>query len=113
MGYDTEIVSGITSFCAVAARLNIGLVEKHEELHVIPASYQIEEALQLPGTKVLMKSGRQMPAVLEALASKGALGKSALVRNCGLPGEAVCPDLSKAVPGEDSMGYFATVIVKE
>ncbi len=28
MGYDTEIVSGITSFCAVSARFNQGLVEK-------------------------------------------------------------------------------------
>ena len=57
--YKAEIVSGITSFCAVAARLNMGLVEKAEPLHVIPASYQIEEALRLPGTKVLMKAGKQ------------------------------------------------------
>lgn len=56
MGYDTEIVSGITSFCAVSARFNQGLVEKAQQLHVIPASYQIEEALKLPGTKVLMKN---------------------------------------------------------
>ncbi len=48
MGYDTEIVSGITSFCAVSARFNQGLVEKAQQLHVIPASYQIEEALKLP-----------------------------------------------------------------
>ena len=46
MGYQAEIISGITSFCAVAARLNIGLVEKAQQLHVIPASYQIEEALK-------------------------------------------------------------------
>ena len=43
-GYETEIVCGITSFCAVSARLNTGLVEKAEPLHVIPASYQIEDA---------------------------------------------------------------------
>lgn len=36
-GYQAEIVSGITSFCAVAARLNRGLVEMAEPLHVIPA----------------------------------------------------------------------------
>lgn len=36
-GYEAEIVSGITSFCAVAARLNMGLVEMAEPLHVIPA----------------------------------------------------------------------------
>ena len=34
-GYEAEIVSGITSFCAVAARLNMGLVEMAEPLHVL------------------------------------------------------------------------------
>lgn len=48
-GYPVAIVSGITSFCAVAARMNMSLVERSEPLHVIPASYQIEEALKLPG----------------------------------------------------------------
>lgn len=62
-GYETEIVCGITSFCAVSARLNTGLVEKAEPLHVIPASYQIEDALKLPGTKVLMKAGKKMKDV--------------------------------------------------
>ena len=36
-GYEVEIVSGIPSFCAVAATLNMGLVEMAEPLHVIPA----------------------------------------------------------------------------
>ena len=66
-GYPVEIVNGIPSFCAVAARLNMGLVEKSEMLHIIPASYQIEEALKLPGTKVLMKAGKQMGHVKELL----------------------------------------------
>ena len=112
-GYETVMIPGVPSFCAVAARLGISLTEPDSPLHIAPGGAGLAETLDLRGTKVLMKSGRQMPAVLEALASKGVLGKSALVRNCGLPGEAVCPDLSKAVPGEDSMGYFATVLVKE
>ena len=45
-GYDARIVSGVTSFCAAAASLSEGLVENSEELHVIPASYQIEDALE-------------------------------------------------------------------
>ena len=112
-GYETAMVPGVPSFCAVAARLGISLTEMNTALHISPGGAALRDALDLPGTKVLMKSGRQMPAVLEALASRGALGNSMLVQNCGLPGEAVYPDLSKAVPGEDSMGYFATVIVKE
>ena len=35
-GYETAFVSGITSFCAAAARLNLPLVEWNEPLHVIP-----------------------------------------------------------------------------
>ena len=112
-GYETVMVPGVPSFCAVAARLGVSLTEMNTALHISPGGAALRDALDLPGTKVLMKSGRQMPAVLEALASRGALGNSMLVQNCGLPGEAVYPDLSKAVPGEDSMGYFATVIVKE
>ena len=40
-GFPVEIISGITSFCAAAARMNMGLVEKAEPLHVIPASYPV------------------------------------------------------------------------
>ena len=69
-GYEAEIVSGITSFCAVAARLNMGLVEMAEPLHVIPATYKAQEMdqiLELPGTKVLMKTGKKMQQVRESI----------------------------------------------
>lgn len=59
MGYQGEIFSGIPSFCAAAARLEISLVENRQELHVLPVSYGIEEKLKLPGTKVLMKTGKK------------------------------------------------------
>ena len=59
MGYQGEIFSGIPSFCAAAARLEISLVENRHELHVLPVSYGIEEKLKLPGTKVLMKTGKK------------------------------------------------------
>ena len=45
-------------------------MENSEELHVIPASYQIEDALELSGTKVLMKAGKKMPAVKQFLKEK-------------------------------------------
>ena len=61
---------------------------------------------------MLTKSGRQMPAVLDALKERNALGKSMLVQNCGLPEETVYADLSQSRP-EGRHGYFSTVIVKE
>ena len=44
-GYETEIIPGITSFCAAAARLNMALCERDEAMTVIPASYDIEKSL--------------------------------------------------------------------
>lgn len=107
-GYQAEIVSGITSFCAVAARLNTGLVEKAEELHVIPASYQIQEALDMPGTKVLMKAGRQMAKVKELLKERGF--EAMMVENCGMEHEKVYRSLDE-IP--DDAGYYSLIIVKE
>ena len=108
--YETELIPGVPSFCAAAARLGISLTERDTPLHILPAgSVSLEEALELPGTKVLMKAGRKLPEVISALEQRGFLEKASLVENCGLPGERVCTDLSQ---GSD-FGYFTTVIVKE
>lgn len=74
-----------------------------------------DEVLDAPGTKVLMKTGRQLPALLDTLDAHGALSRSALVCSCGLPDETIFPDLSTARPPQDGSkaGYFATVLVKE
>ena len=108
MGFEAEIVSGITSFCAVAARLNIGLVEKAEPLHVIPASYQIEEALKLPGTKVLMKAGKKIGQVREELLRRGET--VVMIENCGMEGEQIYRS-AQEIP--DDAGYYSLIIAKE
>lgn len=107
-GFETEIISGITSFCAVAARLNIGLVEKAEPLHIIPASYQIEEALELPGTKVLMKAGKNITEVKKILQKKKA--EIYMIENCGMDNERIYNRVEE-IP-EDA-GYYSLIIVKE
>lgn len=108
MGYHTEIISGITSFCAVSAKLNTGLVEKAQMLHVIPASYQVEEALKLPGTKVFMKAGKKMKTVKEAILSSGSQGM--MVENCGMPEEKIYKSVEE-IP--DTAGYYSLIIVEE
>ena len=108
LGYPLEIISGITSFCAAAARLNIGLVEKAEPLHVAPASYPIEEALELSGTKVLMKAGKKMGRVKETLRAHGAACR--MVENCGMADEKIY-DSVEEIP--DEAGYYSLIIVKE
>ncbi|RDU24533.1 precorrin-2 C(20)-methyltransferase [Anaerosacchariphilus polymeriproducens] len=107
-GYETEIVSGIPSFCAVSARLNIGLVEKAEALHIIPASYEIEEALDLPGTKVLMKAGKNMKEVKDQLIRRNK--NAVMIEKCGMPDEKIYTS-PEEIPEESS--YYSLIIVKE
>lgn len=110
-GYEAEIVSGITSFCAVAARLNMGLVEADQPLHVIPATYkaqEMDEILKLPGTKVLMKTGKKMKQVKESIEKSGQ--KAVMMENCGMPSEKIYRS-AEEIP-EDS-GYYSLIIVKE
>ena len=94
-GYATAMINGIPSFCAAAARLNEGLAEGAEEIHIIPATYQTERSLAFPGTKVLMKAGRQMEKVKELL--KGANLTVSMVENCCMEGERVCRRDRKSV----------------
>ena len=114
-GYRTVMAAGVPSFCAAAARLNQPLTGGMDvPLTIAPGSWT-DRVLDAPGTKVLMKTGRQLPALLDTLEAHGALARSALVCNCGLPDEAVYPDLSAAQPATEShaAGYFSTVLVKE
>lgn len=110
-GYEARIISGIPSFCAAAARLGITLGEKAEEIHIIPASYQIEEALKLPGTKVLMKAGRKMPKVKKILEEAEAAGAQVTgVENCGMEQERI---YQRAEDLPEDAGYFTLIFVRE
>lgn len=109
-GYEAVMIPGVPSFCAIAARLGISLTEMNQPLHIIPAgAMSAREALALDGTKVLMKSGRQLDEVVQAIGEAGLLERACLVANCGLENEVVCTDLSQL--GE-APGYFTTIVVK-
>lgn len=108
MGYAAELVSGVPSFCAAAARLGLSLGEKAEAIHILPGSYGVEEGLSMPGTKILMKSGRSMGTVKEKILESGQ--PAWMAENCGMEKERIYENASD-IP-EDA-GYFSIVIVKE
>lgn len=108
-GYETELVPGIPSFCAAAARLGISLTEWNEPLHVVPALHNTEKgSLAWPGNYVLMKSASKMREVKEMLADTG-LDVQA-VENCSMDNEKVYRSLDE-IP--DDAGYFSLIIAKE
>lgn len=107
-GYEVELVSGITSFCAAAARLNISLTEWNEPLHVIPASHKTDHPLDQHGTYVLMKSASRMKEVKELLIASGR--QVGCVENCGMENEKVYHS-AEEIP--DDAGYFSLLIARE
>lgn len=107
-GYEAEIINGIPSFCAVSAKFGDSLVDRQEPLHVIPASYQIEDALRLPGTKVLMKAASKLGEVKQILKDNGC--KAMMIENCGMPDEKIYRS-TEEIPEVGS--YYSLTIVKE
>ena len=107
-GYPVELVPGISSITAAAARLNLPLTEWDEPLHVLPAVHKTDAAMDLPGTYVLMKSASHMKDVKETLRMSGKDVQAVI--DCGMPTEQVYCSLEE-IP--DDAGYFALVIAKE
>ncbi len=110
-GYAVEIVPGVPSFCAAAARLGQALCEGSQMLHIIPASHDAtQEGLELPGNKVLMKAGRSILEVRDLLEQAGKGDTASLVERCSMEGERVVRDLREL---DDPTGYFSVILVRE
>lgn len=107
-GFAVQMIPGVTSLSAVAARLGASLTKMEAPLHILPGSMPLDEALGLPGTKVIMKSGSAVQEAITAIDRAGLLDRAAMVADCGLPGEQVFYDLRR-VPADVS--YFATILV--
>ncbi len=107
-GYPVELVSGITSFCAAAARLGLPLAEWDEPLHIVPAVHKTGDKLDLDGNYVLMKAASHMKEVKALLKDSGR--EVGAVVNCGMENEAVYRS-AEEIP--DDAGYFSLIIAKE
>ena len=106
-GYDTELVNGVTSFCAAASRLNIPLGEWNEPIHIIPAVHGKGEDFDTEGNYVLMKSGSRMKELKQELEASGR--DLYAVVNCGMDDEKVYHSAGE-IP--DETGYFTLLISK-
>lgn len=110
-GYRCETIAGVTSFCACAAQLGQSLTTMNKPLTIIPGGIQeLDKMLDIPGTKVLMKSASALPEVISLLDKKGLSDKTTLVANCGLENEIILKNIHEAT-GEE--GYFVTLLISE
>ena len=110
-GFEIEICAGVTSFCAAAALLKLPLCLGNEELHIITYSCgDIERALELKGTKVIMKAGRKAAGLIEVIKKKGLAECTIAVSDCGLEGERIYGSVDDI---DAEPGYFTLFIVTD
>lgn len=111
-GYDAEMISGVPSFCAVAATLNLSLGSRRENIHILPGFYHSQEVEDYDGTRILMKSAGRLDEVKRKLIEMEDDGeiKAFAVTNCGMENQKVCQDIRTL---DEDAGYFTTIVVKE
>ena len=113
-GYDVEIVPGVTSYAAAAAAFGTALCEGSEILTIIPAGHSdgIDELLDHPGNKVIMKSGANLTRVLEKLKLRGYGDRVKIACRATMDGQHLYTSLEEYEQSPEA-GYFTLVIVKE
>ena len=107
-----EIVPGVSSVTAAAARVGWPLAQRDEPLAVLPASYHADELrrwiAEFP-TLCLLKPGQALPQLVEVLNDFGPRREAVYLENVGTAQEWTTRDLAEAV-GRNY--YFAIVIVR-
>lgn len=109
-GFACVMIPGIPAYSAIAARLGLNLTpEMNSPVHIIPAaSDDLAEVLDLPGAKIIMKTGKNIDEVKRVLKEKGLYESAFLVSDCGLETERVYRSLDEA---QGKLSYFSTMVV--
>ncbi|MDQ0835125.1 precorrin-2 C20-methyltransferase/precorrin-3B C17-methyltransferase [Streptomyces achromogenes] len=109
--YDTEVIPGVTSVSAAAARLGAPLAEGEEVLTVLPGTLPEEELtarLAATDVAVVMKLGRTFPKVRRALEAAGRLDEARYVERATMSGERT-GELADVDP--ESVPYFSVAVL--
>lgn len=113
-GYHAEVIPGVTSFCAAAAKAGISLGENNEAIAIIPSAYEcknMENIINDFNSIVLMKVWKDLDSMAAKLEGEGLLDKSVLISNCGMENEIVEYDWRSL--RSEKISYFSTVIIKK
>lgn len=109
-GFKVKWCAGVTSFCASACAVGKPLVSKNETLTIIPYGCDnMTEKINSDGTRVIMKSGKNIGKMIDILSENGILENTVSVENCGLENERI----SYGTDIDDKTGYFTVLIVSD
>jgi precorrin-2/cobalt-factor-2 C20-methyltransferase len=108
-----EIVPGITSANAAAARIGLPVARLDERVAVVPAAYGLQHLPALLGeftTVFLLKVQNAFDELLAVLASLRGVFRAVYLEQVGTPAERVVTDL-ESLRGQE-LPYFSLVIVR-
>ncbi|MBL1098712.1 precorrin-2 C(20)-methyltransferase [Streptomyces coffeae] len=109
--YPTEVIPGVTSVSAAAARIGAPLVEGEEVLTVLPGTLPEEELtarLASADAAAVMKLGRTFPTVRRALERSGRLADARYVERATMDAERTAP-LAEVDPA--TVPYFSVAVL--
>lgn len=108
--FECEVIPGITSITAAAAVAKVPLGHYDEPIALVPATVgpqRLAAILSQCDRVVVMKVGRHLAKVKEALAAADMSETAVLVENATLPAQKVRP---LSVVLEDQVAYFSLII---
>lgn len=108
-----EVIPGVPSFHAAAARLNEPLADVDDMLAIVPAGYGIamlERLLDDFDTLILLKVKPLLNDIIDLLARKNLLAHSRFIEKSGAPEERIVHDVA-SLKGE-KVNYLSLLIVR-
>lgn len=107
-----EVIAGVSSYCAAAARVGMPLAEQDDMFAVIPANYGIEiidHLLDEFDTLVLLKVKPMLEQILDLLERRDIIGHARFVEKVGTPVERAIHDVT-TLRGQE-VAYLSLMLV--
>ncbi len=110
---EIEIVPGVSSINAAAARANIYLGLGNDSIAVLPANYMdnLKSTLSTFNTVVLMKVNKVLNDIVKLLDEMGLADKAVCVSRVGMEDEEVIDDIRSIK--QEELNYFSMIIVRK
>ncbi len=108
-----EIVPGISSINASAARAGLSLGLGNDKIAILPANYldSLQETLEKYDTVVLMKVSKVFDTVRDTLSRMNLADAATYIARAGMEDERIWKDIRQV--REEDLNYFSLVIVRK
>ncbi len=108
--FDVEIIPGVTSVTACAARAQIPLAARNERVTILPGPLpedELRDRIAGAETVAIMKVGRHLTKIRAVIADLGLLAQAVYIERATLPQERILP-LAEA---PDPAPYFSMILL--